>query len=172
MVGVTTAILSKFASSWQLTSNFDWQAIWGAKLNSAKPWTAHGLQSPQNSTNTYKNTPRVNTTLSNNYTFLHFSIDIFLVTSIFSSTSYSCNISHHIKTHLGRVTHICASKLTIIGSDNGLSPGRRQAITSTNHGILSIRTSGNKLQWNPRQNLFISIQENAFENVVCERASI
>ena len=31
-------------------------------------------------------------------------------------------------THWGRVTHICVSKLTIIGSDNGLSPGRRQAI--------------------------------------------
>ena len=30
--------------------------------------------------------------------------------------------------HWGRVTHICVSKLTIIGSDNGLSPGRRQAI--------------------------------------------
>ena len=30
--------------------------------------------------------------------------------------------------HWGRVTHICVSNLTIIGSDNGLSPGRRQAI--------------------------------------------
>ena len=30
----------------------------------------------------------------------------------------------------------------------------------------------NKLQWNPRQNSFIFIQENAFENVVCEGASI
>ena len=30
-------------------------------------------------------------------------------------------------THWGRVTHICVSKLTIIGSDNGLSPERRQA---------------------------------------------
>ena len=27
-----------------------------------------------------------------------------------------------------RVTHICVGKLNIIGSDNGLSPGRRQAI--------------------------------------------
>ena len=31
-------------------------------------------------------------------------------------------------THWGRVTHIRVGKLTIIGSDNGLSPGRRQAI--------------------------------------------
>ena len=40
------------------------------------------------------------------------------------------------------VTHICVSKLTIIGSDNGLSPGRRQAIIWTNAGILLIGTLG------------------------------
>ena len=45
-------------------------------------------------------------------------------------------------THWGRVTHLCVSKLTIIGSDNGLSPGRRQAIIWTNAGILLIRTLG------------------------------
>ena len=45
-------------------------------------------------------------------------------------------------THWGWVTHICVSKLTIIGSDNGLSPGRRQAIIWTNAGILLIRTLG------------------------------
>ena len=39
-------------------------------------------------------------------------------------------------THWGRVTHIGVGKLTIIGSDNGLSPGRRQAITWTNAAIL------------------------------------
>ena len=43
-------------------------------------------------------------------------------------------------THWGRVTQICVSKLNIIGSDNGLSPGRRQAIIWTNAGILSIGT--------------------------------
>ena len=43
-------------------------------------------------------------------------------------------------THWGRVTHIY--KLTIIGSDNGLSPGRRQAITWTNVGILLIGPLG------------------------------
>ena len=41
-------------------------------------------------------------------------------------------------THWGRVTHICISKLNIIGSDNGLAPGRRQAIIWTNAGILLI----------------------------------
>ena len=45
-------------------------------------------------------------------------------------------------THWGRVTHICVSKLTIIGSDNGLSPGRHQAIIRTNAGILLIGTLG------------------------------
>ena len=49
---------------------------------------------------------------------------------------------HLSLTHWGRVTHICVSKLTIIGSDNGLSPGRRQAIVWTNDGILLIRTLG------------------------------
>ena len=45
-------------------------------------------------------------------------------------------------THWGRVTHICVSKLTIIGSDNGLSPDRRQAIIWTNAGILLIGRLG------------------------------
>ena len=45
-------------------------------------------------------------------------------------------------THWGRVTHICVGKLTIIGSDNGLSPGRRQAIIWTNAGILLIGPLG------------------------------
>ena len=39
-------------------------------------------------------------------------------------------------THWGRVAHICISKLTIICSDNGLSPVRRQAIIWTNAEIL------------------------------------
>ena len=40
------------------------------------------------------------------------------------------------------MTHICISDLTSIGSDNGLSPGRRQAIIRTNAGILLIRPLG------------------------------
>ena len=40
------------------------------------------------------------------------------------------------------MTHICVSKLTIIGSDNGLSPERRQAIIRTNAGILLIGPLG------------------------------
>ena len=41
-------------------------------------------------------------------------------------------------TQWGRVTHMCVSRLTITGSDNGLSPGRRQAIIWTNAEILLI----------------------------------
>ena len=47
-------------------------------------------------------------------------------------------------THWGRVTHICVSKLAIIGSDNGLAPRRRQAIIWTNAGILLIGPLGIK----------------------------
>ena len=47
-------------------------------------------------------------------------------------------------THWGRVMHICVGKLTIIGSDNGLSPTRRQAIIRTNAGMLLIGTLGTK----------------------------
>ena len=39
---------------------------------------------------------------------------------------------------LARVTHIFVGNLAVIGSDNGLSPGRRQAIIWTNAGILLI----------------------------------
>ena len=47
-----------------------------------------------------------------------------------------------VLSHWNRVTPICASKLSIIGSDNGLPPGRRQAIIWTKAGILLIRTLG------------------------------
>ena len=45
-------------------------------------------------------------------------------------------------THWGRGTHICVGNLTIIGSDNGLSPGRRQAIIWINVRILLIGPLG------------------------------
>ena len=41
--------------------------------------------------------------------------------------------------------HICVGKLTIIGSDNGLSPGRRQAIIRTNAVISLIGTLGTNI---------------------------
>ena len=68
------------------------------------------------------------------------------------------------------MTHICVSK-RIIGSDNGLSPGRRQAIIQTNAGILLIRNVGTDFSEMLGENSCIFIQENAFENV-CEMAVI
>ena len=44
--------------------------------------------------------------------------------------------------HWSRVTHKCVGKLTINGSDYGLSPGRHQAIIWTNAGILLIGPLG------------------------------
>ena len=79
---------------------------------------------------------------------------------------------HLALTHWGRVTHICVSELTIIGSDNGLSPGRRQAIIWTNDGILLIRPLRTNFSNFFFRNSNIFIQQNALENVVCEMASI
>ena len=76
-------------------------------------------------------------------------------------------------THWGRVTHICVDKLTIIGSDNGLSPGRRQLSHYLNQCWNIVNwTLRNKLQWNLNRNSNIFIHENAFESVVCEMATI
>ena len=51
-------------------------------------------------------------------------------------------------THWDRVMHICISRLTITGSENGLSPGRRQAIIWTNAGILLIGPLGTNFSEN------------------------
>ena len=48
-------------------------------------------------------------------------------------------------THLGWVTYICVGNLTIIGTDNGLSPCRRQAFIWTSVGILLIGHLGTNL---------------------------
>ena len=55
---------------------------------------------------------------------------------------YDDEQAYSLLTHWGRVTHICVGKLSIIGSDNGLSPGRRQAIIWNNAGILLIGPLG------------------------------
>ena len=77
-----------------------------------------------------------------------------------------------ILTHWGRVTHMCVDKLTIICSNNGLSPGRRQAIIQTNAGILLIGPWGTNFSEIFNRNLYIFIQENAFQTVVCEMLAI
>ena len=53
-----------------------------------------------------------------------------------------------IVTHWGRMTHMWVSKLTFIGSDNGLSRGRRQALIWTNDGIFFIGTPGTNFSEN------------------------
>ena len=70
-------------------------------------------------------------------------------------------------THWGRVTHICISRLAIIGSDNGLSPGRHQAIIWTSAGILLIGTLWTNFSeiLSEIDTWYIFIQGNAFENV-------
>ena len=58
-----------------------------------------------------------------------------------SNIAFISRVHNSVLTHWGRVTHICVGNLTIIGSENGLSPGRRQAIIWTDAGILLIGTS-------------------------------
>ena len=59
-----------------------------------------------------------------------------------AAKSRLCCQGINVLTHWGRVTHISVSKLIIIGSDNGLSPSRRQAIIWTNAGTLLIGPLG------------------------------
>ena len=61
---------------------------------------------------------------------------------------------------------ICISKLTIIGSDNGLSPRRHQAIISTKAGILLIGPLAMNFSESLILNSQIFIQEYTFESVV------
>ena len=55
-------------------------------------------------------------------------------------------MSFFILTHWRRVTHICVSNLGIIGSDNGLSPGRRHYLNQC-WNIVNWAL-GKQLQWN------------------------
>ena len=64
------------------------------------------------------------------------------------------------------MTHICVGKLTIIGSDNGLSPGRLQAIIWTNAGILLIEPLGTKFN-----EILIGIQIFSFTKMLLKMSS-
>ena len=73
------------------------------------------------------------------YKYLYtYSLNIFY--KIFQNCSYGVELFKEQLTHWGQVTHICVGTHTDIGSDNGLSPGRRLAIIWTNDGILLIQT--------------------------------
>ena len=68
--------------------------------------------------------------------------------------------------------HICIGNQTIIVSDNGLLPGRHQAIFWTNAALLPIGPLGTNFMWNSNWNKILFIHENAIETVVCEMAAI
>ena len=68
--------------------------------------------------------------------------------SVSSSSQWVWGRCQSTLTHWGRVTHICVSRLTVTGPDNGLSPGRRQAIIWTNAGILFIGPLGTNFSEN------------------------
>ena len=65
------------------------------------------------------------------------------------------------------MTHICVSKLTIIGSDNGLSPGRRQAIVWTNAEILLIEPPGTSFS-----EILIEIHTISFKKMQLKMSSV
>ena len=72
-----------------------------------------------------------------------------------------------VLTHWGRVTHICVGKLTTTGSDNDLSPGRRQAIIWTNAGILLIGPWGTNFS-----EILIGIQTFSFKKMRLKMSSV
>ena len=59
-----------------------------------------------------------------------------------------------------------------IGSDNGLSPIRRQVIIKTNTGLLSIGPLGTNFSEILKQNTKLFIHENVSENIAYEMAAI
>ena len=69
-------------------------------------------------------------------------------------------------THWGRVMHICVGNLTITGSDNGLPPGRCQAIIWTSAGILLIGPLGTNFS-----EILIGIQTFSFKKMHLKMSS-
>ena len=81
-----------------------------------------------------------------------------------------CNDVANVLTQWGRVTHICVSNLTTIGSDNGLSPDRRQPIIWTSAAILLIGILGTKLRRIVIETHIFLFEKNAFEYVIWKGA--
>ena len=81
-------------------------------------------------------------------------------------------VTHKWVNSLRSDAYIRVGKLNIIDSDNGLSPGWRQAIIWAKSWIIVNLTLRNKLQWNLNQNSNIFIEENRFENVICKIVSV
>ena len=100
----------------------------------------------------------------------------FYIMWIFEMRCYYINhslsfLSENYFIHLGHMTHISISKLTIIGSDNGLLPGWHQAIIWTNARILLIGHLGTNLREIVIEVCIFSFK-NAFENVVRKMGAI
>ena len=74
--------------------------------------------------------------------------------------------SFKLSIHWDQVTSICVSNLTIIGSENGLSPGRRRVIIWTNAGILLIGPFGTNFS-----EILIEIQTFPFKNMSLKMSS-
>ena len=78
--------------------------------------------------------------------FVHLSVSndnkVASPSGIVFQVNYKNGVNTISLTHWGRVTHICVGTNINIGSDNGLSPGRRQAIIWTNAGMLLIGPLG------------------------------
>ena len=103
----------------------------------------------------------------NNTIMIQLSYCMNLTADVFSFTKRETSLNLHEPiphasnlTHWGRVTHICGDNLTIIGPDNVLSPGRRQAVIWTNAGILVIGPRGTNFSKN-----LISIQTFSFKTM-------
>ena len=73
-----------------------------------------------------------------------------------------------VVTHWGLVTHIFGGNLAIVGSDNALSPGQRQAIIWPNAGIFELAPLGTNFS---EILVVIYIFSLKYENV-CEMAAI
>ena len=97
---------------------FTWFALWGVLLVLVIGHYINILRNRYHSTETYRQTGPIKAPQAD-----------YIMTT---------NNTHWTLTHWGRATHICVGKLTPIGYDNGLSPGRRQAIIWTIAGILLI----------------------------------
>ena len=83
-----------------------------------------------------------------------------------SLLTHICSLGLNELTHWSRVTDICVTRLTSIGSDNGLSPGRRQAIIWTNAGILLMGSSGTHFS-----EILVAIQTFSFKKIRLKMSS-
>ena len=102
------------------------------------------------------------------FSLLHYAWILCFMLDILCNIWYSIGTAPTavLLTHWSQVLHACVNILTIIGSDNGLSSGQRQAIIWTNVGILLNGHLGTNFSEIRMKKNFI--QEKTFENVVYE----